>query len=109
MMASKQTDMFPTNYPAEGTTHVVFNGPIYEAQLDKARLTGQIADIYNLMNDNAWRTLSEISQATGHGEASVSAQLRHLRKERFGSHTIEKRPRGERKSGLWEYRIRKGG
>ena len=37
--------------------------------------------------------------------ASISAQLRHLRKEKFGSYNIEKRPRGDRSNGLWEYRL----
>ena len=41
----------------------------------------------------------------GDPEASASAQLRHLRKPRFGSHTVEKRNRGAREFGLWEYRL----
>jgi len=49
--------------------------------------------------------LSEIAAAAGDPEASVSAQLRHLRKPRFGSYVVEKRPRGDRSAGLFEYRV----
>ena len=82
-----------------------FNGPCYDPEFDKARLTGQLKDIFELMKDEEWRTLEEISVLTEHPQASVSAQLRHLRKPRFGSHTIEKRSRGDRHNGLWEYRL----
>ena len=83
-----------------------FNGPAYAAKHDQKRLTGQILRIFSLMQDARWRTLAEIEESTGDPPASVSAQLRHLRKERFGSHAVDKRPRGNRASGLWEYRVR---
>ena len=83
-----------------------FNGPAYEAKHDQKRLTGQILRVYTLMQDARWRTLAEIEKTTGDPPASVSAQLRHLRKERFGSHAVDKRPRGDRVRGLWEYRLR---
>jgi len=82
-----------------------FNGPVYDPKYDKERLTGQLRDIYQLMSDSGWRTLDEISHATGHPAASISAQLRHLRKNRFGGHTVEKRSRGDRERGLWEYQL----
>ena len=82
-----------------------FNGPDYVPDLDHARLTGQIKRIFTFMANGSWRTLSEIAQATDSPEASVSAQLRHLRKERFGGHTIIKRRRGEAKRGLFEYKL----
>lgn len=82
-----------------------FDGAVYQKQFDQARLTGQLLDIFDLMRDGKWRTLSEIEQSTGHPSASISAQLRHLRKERFGNHTIEKEPRGDRENGLWQYRL----
>jgi hypothetical protein len=80
-----------------------FNGPDYMPEFDFKRLTGQIKRVFNHMVDNEWRTLSEIATSTGDPEASVSAQLRHLRKDRFGGHTILKRRRGDRKQGLFEY------
>jgi len=82
-----------------------FSGDTYDESADRVRLTGQIERIYTLMGDNRWRTLSEIEAATGDPAASVSAQLRNLRKKSFGSHTINKRSRGERSHGLFEYQL----
>ncbi len=79
-----------------------FDGPDYSPALDHARLTGQIQRVYECVSDGQWRTLAEIGEATGDPHASVSAQLRHLRKDKFGAHTIEKR---RRQGGLWEYRM----
>lgn len=80
-------------------------GPAYEEALDKSRLTEQLERIRDLMVDGDWRTLGEIAAITGDPEASVSAQLRHLRKPRFGAYTVEKRRRGLVTTGLWEYRV----
>lgn len=82
-----------------------FDGPEYEPELDHERLTGQMERVFNCMRDSVWRTLDEISHITKDPHASISAQLRHLRKPRFGSHTIEKRRRGEPKNGLYEYKL----
>lgn len=82
-----------------------FDGPVYEPQHDLVRLTGQIARIRSLMADGLWRTLGEIAESTGDPPASISAQLRHLRKPRFGAYTVEKQARGPRGDGLWEYRL----
>ena len=82
-----------------------FHGSDYVPVHDAVRLTGQIARIYALMQDGAWRTLQEIADTTHDPAASVSAQLRNLRKVDAGAHVIEKRARGERASGLWEYRL----
>lgn len=82
-----------------------FNGPAYDPEYDRERLSGQILRIFNLMRDGEWRTLNEIRGITGDPEASISAQLRHLRKARFGKHTVQRRRRGEEKRGLWEYRL----
>ena len=57
------------------------------------------------MVDGAWRTLNDIEILTRDPQASISAQLRHLKKERFGAHTVDHRPRGDRKNGLYEYRL----
>jgi hypothetical protein len=69
---------------------------------DQARLTGQILRVYNLMRDGKWRTLDTIAVSTGDPSPSVSAQLRNLRKARFGGHTIE---RFRRSNGLYSYRL----
>ena len=82
-----------------------FNGSAYDPALDQVRLTGQLARIYGVMVDEQWWTLGEIAQTTGDPEASISAQLRHLRKPRFGGHTVNKRRRGEPGHGWWEYQL----
>jgi hypothetical protein len=82
-----------------------FNGSDYNPEFDDKRLSGQIKRVFNLMSDGKWRTLNEISEATGDPHASISAQLRHLRKDKFGAHVILKRSRGERVIGLFEYKL----
>lgn len=82
-----------------------FDGDCFDQDLDGARLTKQIDKIRTLMFDGKWRTLREISKETGAPEASASAHLRDLRKERFGSHTVNKRRKGDPKNGLWEYQV----
>jgi len=82
-----------------------FDGADYTPTLDKLRLTGQLLRVFNLMRDGAWRTLDSIAAATGDPAASISAQLRHLRKQRFGAHDVQKRRHGKKTSGLFEYRV----
>ena len=78
-------------------------GPTFDPALDEERLNDQILRVYRLMVDQQWRTLGEIAQETGDPEASISAQLRHLRKPKFGSFEVDKRRRGLATTGLWEY------
>ena len=72
--------------------------------VDFDRLQGQTRKIFNLMSDGIFRTLAEIEAITGYPQASISAQLRHLKKLRFGGHTINKRRKYEVR-GLWEYQL----
>lgn len=82
-----------------------FNGPEYSPEFDQERLGAQLKRVYAVISDGNWYTLQEIQMITGDPQASISAQLRHLRKTRFGSHIIERRSRGDRKDGLFEYRL----
>lgn len=100
-MEQKPIDFSPPT--TEPVAH--FSGPAYYAPLDRDRLAGQLERIRDLMLDGVWRTLSEIAVQTRDPESSVSAQLRHLRKKRFGSYVVDKRRRGEPKRGLYEYRV----
>ena len=77
-------------------------GPCYDEQTDGNRLRKQHEVIREYMLHRSWQTLQEIATATGFPEASVSAQLRHLRKQRFGGYRVEKQRRTE---GTWEYRV----
>lgn len=67
-----------------------FDGATYTLA-DRPRLAAQYIRVWHLMRDGKWRTLDEISAATGAPEASVSARLRDMRKPRFGENTIERR------------------
>jgi len=78
-----------------------YEGPVNAD--DCARLEGQTLRIYRLMIDGTWRTLEEIGRATGDPQPSISSQLRHLRKPRFGAHIVDKQRRGNQ----WEYRLQR--
>jgi len=83
----------------------LFDGRTYNHRSDGARLTRQYKRVFDLMADSQWRTLDEIARATGDQHQSISARLRDFRKSRFGNHTVERRPRGDRERGLFEYRL----
>lgn len=62
-----------------------------------------------------WLTLDELAKLTKYPPASISAQLRHLRKPRHGAFVVEKRRReadevARQVAGgpVWEYRLRYG-
>ena len=107
-------------------------GPEYNSALDGARLSVQIENILMLMlcasrrcytpsaatlRDTldkcgfaplgGWLTRSDISRTLGYPEASISAQLRHLRKPQFGGWNVEKRRRPgiSLSRGCCEYRV----
>lgn len=79
-----------------------FSGSDYVIKRDGVRLEKQCRRIYELMKDGKWRTLKKISFITGAPEASASAQLRNLRKQKFGGFTVERR---HVERGLFEYRL----
>ena len=86
---------------------------IRDVLLSAAECAGQIArrsfarllDMTQISAYEGWLTLREISDLTNYGEASISAQLRHLRKPHFGGYVVVKRRRGPAANGAWEYRI----
>ena len=60
----------------------------------------------------AWLTLAELSAMTRYQAASISAQLRHLKKPRFGAYVLEKQRRTVDEvvcpvehGVVWEYRL----
>jgi len=77
-------------------------GVDYDEARDGERFSVQHKRIFDLMKDGRWRTLPEICEITGDPHASVSAQLRHFRKKRFGSHTVK---RSYIENGLYEYKL----
>jgi len=91
-------------------------------EYDARRLRSQREVIRDVMLSAAecdtWLTLGELRALTRYGEASISAQLRHLRKAENGGYELVKRhreamadgraaanARGER---TWEYRVSRG-
>jgi hypothetical protein len=103
--------MTPQTLLDENLEPVHFDGPAYSPEHDQARLTGQILRVFEVMKSGDWMTLQEIEhrifEVFGRldPQASISAQLRHLRKPRFGGHTVDRRHRGDKARGLYEYRL----
>lgn len=82
-----------------------FEGPAYEPALDRERLTRQHEKIrdFLLARPGQWFTLRELAEVLHEPEASISAQLRHLRRPRFGAFLTPKRRRDG--GAAWEYTI----
>lgn len=85
----------------DAKTHL-FDGADYVPERDNGRLEGQRKKIFELMSDQQWRTLKDIQTKLGYPEASISAQLRHLRKARFGNHIVNRMYLGQ---GLYAYQL----
>lgn len=97
-----QTDQQRHNYDSRPAT---FYGAGYEYNRDHVRLTKQLQKIYDIMKDESWHTLAEISEDTAIPEASVSAALRNLRNPKNGGYYIE---RVHVRQGLHKYRLQHG-
>ena len=81
---------------------LVFDGADYDHERDGKRLSKNHFKLKELMQDQRFRTLSEISAITNIPEASVSAGLRDFRKEKFGRHTLNK---NYLENGLYSYQL----
>lgn len=92
-----------TNPDQVGLFDAPFDGDDYNDKRDRKRLTGQIERVYKAMKPGRWMTLDDVVEITGDPHASVSAQIRHLKKPKFGSHIVKKRYKG---NGLYEYRLK---
>jgi|SRR5579871_2285125 len=97
----KQGELFPGNIPGSRDPYT-FDGQTYEPERDQARLGAQMERVFGVMKDGTWRSLDEIASITGDGVQAISARLRDFRKERFGSHTVNRR---HIQSGLFEYQL----
>jgi hypothetical protein len=79
-------------------------------EIDRPRLKKQLEVVREVMLGasyvGTWHTLGELNELTGYPEASISADLRHLRKAGNGGYVVEKRRRGAVGNGLWEYKVR---
>ena len=70
---------------------------------DVVRLNRQQARVWAILKDERWHTINEIAEWCGVPPQSVSARIRDLRKEKYGSHTVEREALGR---GLYRYRLR---
>ena len=86
-------------------------GPVYDEKADSDRIKRQHAMIRSFMlnasSRGIWKSLGEIEEALKYPQASISAQLRHLRKKRFGSYRVLKKRRDDK--GQWEYLVLRPG
>lgn len=105
LRCSETIDMFaPTahNPMRQGVSDAPFNGDDYSDARDRPRLSAQIQRVYDAMADGEWHSIHGVASTTGDPETSVARQIRYLRAERFGGHTVERRYEG---GGLYLYRL----
>jgi len=85
-------------------------GPAYDPTIDRKRVGHQMEWVLTVMlRATTWLSLGEIEYITHYPQASISAQLRHLRKKKFGGYVVEKRRRPKLNGtmgGTWEYNVR---
>jgi hypothetical protein len=79
-----------------------FDGASYQPDQDHKRLRAQLEKVRTIMADGQWHTLSELADAIRCKEQSASARIRDLRKDKYGSQTIERR---RIDGGLYGYRM----
>ncbi len=67
-------------------------------------MDNQQKEIFDIMIDGEWHTLSELEYRTlfRHPPQSISARLRDLRKKKFGGYTVERK---YIISGIHSYRV----
>ncbi|MHB1910376.1 MAG: hypothetical protein ACYCQJ_16140 [Nitrososphaerales archaeon] len=88
-----------------------FDGAFYKRELDQKRLSGQILRVYEIISDGKARTVSKIREeilekfGKDDPENSIQAELRNLRKDKFGGHAI--RTWRVRDTGLFYYQMEK--
>lgn len=84
-----------------------FDSGIALTPADHERLSKQIDRVHAIVSDGAWYAVSDVRQAiqrrfgVSDPENSIQAQLRNLRKSKFGGYAIERRRIGN----LWEFRM----
>jgi hypothetical protein len=79
-----------------------FDGDDYVADRDNARLTNQIDKVRMYMENAGYLTVKQIAADLKQPEPSVSAQIRNLRKDRFGARTVNREYRG---NGCYAFKL----
>lgn len=78
-----------------------FPGPVKPEEVPRLRRQHEVIRDF-MLRHNRWHSLRHIAAHTGYPEASISANLRHLRKQSFGAYRVEKMRAG---GGVWLYRV----
>ena len=78
------------------------SGDTFDADRDGNRLATLHDRVYAYMADGQWRTLHQIARECGGTEASVSARLRDMRREKYGAHKVHRQHLAH---GLWVYSL----
>lgn len=100
----KQKSLFSESVAAQPwqKPEVQHDGETYDHEQDKARLSGMLGRVFEAMSDGEWWSLERLKRQCGGSEASISARIRDLRKEKFGGYQVE---RQRFRDGLWTYRL----
>jgi hypothetical protein len=119
LQAVERTDMERDVAESRLPDHLRAAAVAKHGEYDARRLRSQREVIRDVMlaaaDCDTWLTLGELRALTRYGEASISAQLRHLRKLENGGYDVSKQRRGDavgagasadgRGECVWEYRI----
>lgn len=83
---------------------MTFDGITYDPKRDGPRLHVQLDAVRDFMVEHHahWWTLDELHTALQFPEASISARLRDLRKQKFGGYEIARKYVAR---GQWAYRL----
>lgn len=82
-----------------------FDGATYLPLFDQKRLEGQYEKVFAVMAHGGWWTLRQLANICECSEASISARIRDMRKEKRGGHTVNRRRGRCWDSGIHEYQL----
>lgn len=89
----------------------VAQAPVYvarrAARLRRTQREVLLEELRLARRSDSWLTLEEMAGKTKFPPASISAQLRHLRKLKYGGWIVQRRKRSWARDGgtVWEYRL----
>ena len=83
-------------------------GTAFNEEDDGKRIRTQMQVIrdYMLANSKKYLTLKAIEIETGYPQSSISAQLRHLKKQRFGGYELRKERMSINNKGTYVYNLK---
>jgi DNA-binding Lrp family transcriptional regulator len=81
---------------------VSFDGEDMDQERDGERLNRQMNIIRERMENAGWLSVQQLSNELGFPATSVSAQIRNLRKDKFGGRYVERRYQG---NGLYQFKL----